>query len=112
MSVIDDYLLHTTPAQKGSLEHIRELVKQAAPEAEEVISYGVPAFKINKHPLLYMGAFRDHMSIFPASDGMLEAIPEIGSFRTSKGTLQFTETNPIPDKILERIISYRLGTIS
>lgn len=112
MSVIDDYLLHVTPTQKESLEHIRSLVKQLTPEAEEVISYGVPAFKMNKRPLLYMGAFKDHMSIFPASDGMLEGVPEIAAYRTSKGTLQFTEAMPIPDEVLKKIITYQIGTIS
>lgn len=112
MTMIDDYLADATPTQRESLEHIRSLVKRLAPGAEEVISYGVPTFKMNKRPLLYMGAFRGHMSVFPASDGMLEAIPEIAAYRTSKGTLQFTDANPIPDEVLQKIIKYQIDTIS
>lgn len=77
-----------------------------------MISYGIPTFKHKGKPLIYFGAFKDHMSIFPASDETIKAIgEELGKFRTSKGTLQFTEDRPIPEVIIKQIIKYRLDYI-
>lgn len=114
MTPIDTYLDKTaTPSQRAILERIREIVKELAPNAEEMISYGVPAFKYLKQPVIYFAAFKEHMSLFPASDGMIEAIgEELAQFRTSKGTLQFTEAHPIPEPIIRKIIAYRLADIT
>ncbi len=113
MPTIDEYLKNVTPSQKDKLERVRTIVRQVVPEAEEVISYGIPAFKYNKQYLIYFAAFKNHMSIFPASDEMIEAIgEELDTFRTSKGTLQFTEDNPIPEPIIKEIVIHRLHSIS
>jgi uncharacterized protein YdhG (YjbR/CyaY superfamily) len=113
MSVIDDYLKDVSPTQKVELEHIRTLIKQMAPEVEEVISYGMPSFKYKKRILLHMAAFKDHMSIFPASDSMIKEVGEgLAKFRTGKGTLQFTESKPIPEAMLRKIIDYRLSSVT
>lgn len=113
MSSVDEYLKKVTPSQRAELGRIRQLVKQIAPEAEESISYGVPTFKYGKRPLIYFAAFKNHMSLFPTSDGMIEALGEkVSKFRTSRGTLRFTEDNPIPQPVIKEIILYRLENIS
>jgi uncharacterized protein YdhG (YjbR/CyaY superfamily) len=112
MSDIDDYLSSISEEQKTVFESIRKTVKKITPEAEEVISYGVPTFKVNKKPLLYFGAFKNHMSLFPASDGMVKVIPELEKFRVAKGTLRFSEQQPIPEAMLKKIINYRLNSIA
>lgn len=105
MSAIDEYLAaNATPAQKARLERVRDIVKQIVPESEETISYGVPTLKYKKKNLIHFGAFKDHMSIFPASDEMIKEIGELAKFRTSKGTLQFTEDNPIPEPTIKKIV--------
>lgn len=106
MSTIEDYLDKATPTQKAEFERIRKIVRELAPEAEEVMSYGIPTFKHKRRPLIYFGAFKDHMSIFPASDEMMETIPELSKFRTSKGTLRYTEDNLIPDSLVKKFIRY------
>ncbi len=113
MSAIDEYLKNATPSQKAMLERFRKIIKQIVPEAEEVISYGIPMFKYNETYLIYFAFFKNHMSIYPASDAMIKAIgPELAKFRTSKGTLQFTEDSPIPEPILSKIILFRLADIT
>lgn len=114
MATIDEYLdKQASPSQRVVLERIRKLVKQLVPDAEEVISYGIPTFKYNRTYLLYMAAFKSHLSVFPASDEMIEAVgEELAKFRTSKGTLRFTEKNPIPEPMLKKIILFRLGSIT
>ena len=109
MSTLADYLKHITPNQLSMYNHVRELVKQAAPDAEEKLSYGVPAFMRKGKPIVYFGAYKSHMSIYPASDSMVQAIgPELAKMRTSKGTIQFTQEHPISDTLLKQIIAFRL----
>jgi uncharacterized protein YdhG (YjbR/CyaY superfamily) len=113
MTPIDAYLEQVDPNQKTVLLKLRNLIRQMVPDAEESISYGVPTFKYQKRPLIYMAAFKDHMSLYPASDAMIESIgPDVASFRTSKGTLQFTVNRQIPDSILKRIITFRLQSLT
>ena len=111
MSAIDEYLKNVSTPQKAALERVRKVVKQIVPDAEEVISYGMPAFKVNKQYLIYFAAFKNHMSIFPTADPMIAAIGELSKFRTSKGTLQFTEDNPIPEPLIKEIITHRLKAL-
>lgn len=81
MSVLNDYLDNIARPHKRELEKIRKIIKQVAPEAGKLISYGIPAFKYMNKYLIYFAAFKNHMSIFPASDSMIEAI---GSFEHQK----------------------------
>ncbi len=113
MTDIDDYLNRASPTQRIELEKIRQAVKHLVPDAEEVISYGIPTFKHNKRALIYYAAYKDHMSIHPASDRMIKVIGgPLAEFRTGKGTLQFTENNPIPEPMLQAIIRFRFAEIS
>jgi uncharacterized protein YdhG (YjbR/CyaY superfamily) len=110
---VDKYLQEVEPQQRAELERIRKLVKQLAPEAQESISYGMPTFKLNKKPLIHFAAFKNHMSIFPASGRIVEKMGDkLTTFHTSKGTLQFTLDKPIPEKILEEIIQERRAEIT
>lgn len=113
MSDIDDYLKSVKPSQKVVLERIRKVIKQAVPDAAEMISYGVPTFKYNKRPLIYFAAFKDHMSIYPTSDEMISKIgEELAKFRTGKGTLQFTEEKPISGPLVQKIVNFRLAEMT
>lgn len=113
MNAIDEYLQTATPSQKVALEHIRDIVLTLAPEAEQGMGYGIPVFKYKKRPLIYFAAFKNHMSMFPASDEMIAAVgKDLEKFRAAKGTLHFTEEEPIPDAMLTKIIQFRLAAIT
>lgn len=108
----DQYIDDLSGDQRGEFERVRAEVLKQAPEAELTMSYGMPSFKYKERILLHFGAFKDHVSIFPASDEMISVIgPELEAFRTSKGTLQFTSTNPLPDELLSKVITFRLEGI-
>lgn len=111
MTKIDDYLKDVTPSQRASLLRIRDLVKEIEPGAEETISYGMPTLKYKGKPIIHFAAFKNHMSIFPTGDPMQELKQETDKFRTSKGTLQFTEDNHMPESVIRDIINYRLSKI-
>ena len=111
MSVIDDYLANIQPAQKVALEHVRFVIKQTVPDAEETIGYGMPAFKYKNKPLMYFAAFTNHMSIFPTA-GPAEALKDkLAGFTTSKGTVQFTLEKPLPDELITELLRLRTATI-
>jgi uncharacterized protein YdhG (YjbR/CyaY superfamily) len=114
MSDIDTYISSAAAGQRDELERIRAVVKSQVPEAEEAISYGMPTFKYKGKNLIHFAAFKDHLSIFPTADPTIDT--ELGEklkkFRTGKGTLQFTEDNPISDDLIAKIVAIRLQSIS
>ena len=107
-NAVDEYFKNLPQDQKSGLSNVRKTVKELVPDAEEVMSYGMPAFKYNKRILMYYAAHTNNLSIYPASDAMIETVGKsLAKFRTSKGTLQFTKANPIPENLLRQIIKYR-----
>lgn len=112
MSVIDEYLQsHATTTQKTELERIRSIVKELAPDATEVISYGIPTFKYRGKNLVHFAAFKHHMSIFPTAEPIAELEDKLKPWSTAKGTIQFTEDNPLPKALIQEIVEYRLQSM-
>ncbi len=110
---VDAYLGALPEQQRAALQHLRETVKAAAPDAVETISYSMPAFRHNGRVLVYYAAFKDHCSLFPASGTVLDSLgTELAAYRTSKGTVQFTTERPLPDDLLRRIVAIRLEETS
>lgn len=110
MANVDQYLNQLAAPERAEYERIKKLVLAAAPEAEEVISYGMPTFKNKGKIVLHVGVFQDHMSVFPASDDMEKELgADITKLRTGKGTLQFTTDKPIPESLLKKIIAFRVS---
>lgn len=112
MQTIDEYLEQISGSQLGKYESIRKLIQKYVPDAVEMLNYGVLTFKYKNKVILHFGAFKNHMSLFPASDLIeTEFGGDIEKFQVSKGTLQFTEDNPISDELIEKIIVFRKAAI-
>lgn len=111
MTVIDEYLEKVEPKQKAELEKIRSFVKEHVPDAEEVISYGMPAFKYRGSYLIGFAAYKDHMSVFPTPEPIEILEDELEGFQMSKGTVQFTLDHPLPLEIVGRLVDERLAII-
>lgn len=111
MTVIDDYLKNVESAQKKELERVRSIVKKHVPLAEESISYGLPAFKYKKKPLVYFGAFKDHMSLFPTSKPTEILKDKLSEYVVTKGTIQFTLEKPLPESLIKEILDVRIQEI-
>ncbi len=106
-TTIDEYLKNLPDDVRTVLEKLRTTIKAAAPRAEEVISYGMPAFKQNGM-LVYFAAFKDHLSFFPGSAQVLDKHEELKAFKTSKGTIQFTVDKPLPIALVKKIVKARV----
>ena len=112
MSTFDDYLASVPEPQKAELERIRQAVRRTVPDAEEATSYGMPAFKYKKRPLLGFRASKNHLSVFPFSPEAIEAARDaLAGFDLSKGTVRFTPDQPIPESALEELVRHRLREI-
>ena len=109
---IDETLAALPPDQRMALQALRETIAAAAPEAEETISYSMPAFRYHGRALVSYAAFKTHCSFFPMSASMIESLhDELAGFATSKGTLQFSPEHPIPAELVERMVRERVAQI-
>jgi uncharacterized protein YdhG (YjbR/CyaY superfamily) len=108
MSAMDDYLDGLPPAQKAALARVRAVVEGVAPEAEEGVSYDMPAFRYAGRPLLGVRAAKKHLSVFPFSPAAIEAVRDrLVGFNLSKGTIRFSPDSPVPDDVLADVVRVR-----
>jgi uncharacterized protein YdhG (YjbR/CyaY superfamily) len=106
---VNAYLNKVPEPHLSMLRHIRDMVRELAPDASELITYGMPGFKQNGGLIGY-AAFKKHCSIFPMGALANEILAEkLAPWRTSKGTMQFTKDNPIPDELLKELIKTRIA---
>ncbi len=112
MDEVNKYLEKLPETQRRELERIRAEVKRMVPEAVEVISYGMPAFKYEGKYLVGYAAFKDHLSFFP-TPGPIETLSnELTEFELSKGTIQFTLERPLSDAMVQKLVTERLREIT
>jgi uncharacterized protein YdhG (YjbR/CyaY superfamily) len=104
---IDDYIAGFPAEIQVLLQQMRQTIHEAAPEATEAISYQMPTFKLHGN-LVHFAAFKDHIGFFPAPSGIDAFTEEIAPYRTGKGTLQFSLTEPLPLDLVRRIVLYRV----
>jgi len=106
---VDEYLARVPPKFRTALQRLRKTIKAAAPDAEEVISYKMPAFRQNGI-LVYLAAFEDHCSLFVGSAKIRRQFSaELKPFMTGKGTVRFTPDQPLPARLVARIVKARVA---
>lgn len=101
--------LQDIPAQ--TIERIDELqaaIKAAVPKAEEVISYNMPAYKLNGKALVYFAAYAKHVGFYPTASPMAVFADELSKYKTSKGAIQFPLDKKIPAALVKKIVKYRI----
>jgi uncharacterized protein YdhG (YjbR/CyaY superfamily) len=104
---IDEYIAASPEDIQATLQKLRRVIQAAAPEAQEVISYSMPAFKQNGI-LVYFAAFKKHIGFFPTSSGVSAFKKELAAYETSKGTVRFPLDKPIPYELVARIVKFRV----
>ncbi len=103
----DAYIAGYPKETQKNLKLLRAAIKKAAPQAEEVISYGMPAYKWNGM-LVYFAAYEKHIGFYPGSSGIAAFKKELATYKTSKGTVQFPVEEPVPLPLVARIVKFRL----
>jgi uncharacterized protein YdhG (YjbR/CyaY superfamily) len=106
---VESYLAALPEESRAALEKLRKTIKAAAPKATEKISYQMPAFEENGRFLVSYAAFKNHCSLFPASNAVMAALgEELMPYFSGKGTLRFTADKPIPTALVKKIVKARL----
>ena len=109
---VDVYLANVLDDKQAALQALRQTIRAAAPEADEGMSYGAPAFRYLGRPLVAYAAARSHCSLYCMSPALQERYrSELAAFGTSKGSIRFTPAAPLPDGLVTRIVRDRLGEI-
>ena len=106
-ATIDEYIAGFAPSTQALLEQVRQTVHAAAPEAREVISYRIPAFKAHGI-LVYFAAFKKHIGFYPPVRGNAELEEAVVPYAGEKGNLRFAMDRPLPLELIDRITRLRL----
>ena len=103
LSSVDDYLAVAAASARPALKKIRALVKTIAPQAQETISYGVPAFRQGR-VFVYFAAFKSHIGIYPPVKGSAALEKALQPYRGAKGNLKFPLDQPLPYGLIRRVV--------
>lgn len=105
---VDEYIATHPEDVQAILQRVRRTIRKAVPGAEEVISYQIPAYRLHGGAVLYFAGWKEHFSLYPATDGVVEEFgEELAPYKVSKGTIRFPLSQPVPAKLIERIAKFR-----
>jgi uncharacterized protein YdhG (YjbR/CyaY superfamily) len=109
-TTIDEYLAGVSADKRAALEKLRKTIQAAAPKAEECISYGLAAFRLNGKPLVAFGATATHCAFFPMNGTLVEAHKkDLVDYDTSKGTIRFQPDKPLPAALVRKLVKARMA---
>jgi uncharacterized protein YdhG (YjbR/CyaY superfamily) len=105
---IDDYLASLDEPKRGTLASLRAAILAVVPDAEQCISYNMPAFRVDGSVVAGFAAFKNHLSYFPHSGSVLPALAkDLAGYDASKGTLKFPVDRPLPKALVKKLIAER-----
>ncbi|MFT3748598.1 MAG: DUF1801 domain-containing protein [Agriterribacter sp.] len=108
---VDEYIDNAPSGVRELLKNIRATVHKAAPEAEEMISYGMPAFSIAGKPLVYFAAFKNHIGFYATPSGHTAFEKQLSKYKQGKGSVQFPLDQPMPFSLITKIVKFRLKEV-
>lgn len=107
-TTIDEYLAALSSDKRAALERLRQVIRAAAPRAEECISYRLPAFRLDGRMLVWFGATARHCAFYPG--GVVEALKaELAKYDTSKGTIRFQPDKPLAAALVRKLVKTRVA---
>jgi len=111
MDEIEKYISQSPDNVQEILHKIRALIKCNTTNVEEVIAYNMPAYRINKKPLVYFAAFKNHIGFYATPNGHSAFREELLKYKQGKGSVQFPIDKPIPYELIERMVKFKLQEI-
>jgi uncharacterized protein YdhG (YjbR/CyaY superfamily) len=108
MNEVDKYIADFPEGTRKILEQVRSAIKKIAPEAEEIINYGVPTFKLHGN-LVHFGGYKKHIGFYPGPSGIEAFSKELSAYEGAKGSVKFPINKPIPYNIIEKIVRFRVS---
>jgi uncharacterized protein YdhG (YjbR/CyaY superfamily) len=105
---VDEYIFAQPEALRDALKRVRSTIRKAVPEAEEVISYKMPMYRLRGSRLLCFAGWKQHYALYAATDSVVAAFKhELARYEVDKGTIRFPLSAPVPVKLIERIAKFR-----
>ena len=108
----EEYISNFPKETQILLQDIRKTIKNAAPEADEIISYGMPAYKLNGKALVYFAGYKNHIGFYATPTGHSEFLVELSKYKQGKGSVQFPIDHPIPYWLIEQIVVFRVKEVA
>jgi uncharacterized protein YdhG (YjbR/CyaY superfamily) len=108
MKTTDQYLATVSAEKRTALKKLRRAIRAAAPKAEECISYGIPAFRLDGKLLVAFGAARNHCAFYPGAYPIKTCGKTLKKYDTGKGTIRFPAESPLPTSLVTKLIRARL----
>jgi uncharacterized protein YdhG (YjbR/CyaY superfamily) len=109
---IDEYLAGVNADQRVALSKLRKTIRTIAPQVEECISYGIPAFRLHGQSLVFFGAWTNHCAFYPGSSSTLKRFrKDLKGFQIAKGTIRFSPEKPLPVALVKKLVQSRIQNI-
>lgn len=106
---VSAYLASLPPTARRGLQRLRKVIATAAPGAEEGVSYGIPAFRLDGRLLVWFAAFKEHLSLFPGASVIRAHAADLKDHSTSRGTIRFPMDQPIPAGLVAKLVKARIA---
>ena len=107
---VDEYLANLDEPKRTTLKALRQTIRSIVPEAEEGISYGMPAYRLRGKVIAGFAAFKNHLSYLPHSGSVFTVLEdELSSYSKSSGALRFDIDTPLPREVVEKLIAVRIS---
>src|SRR5438477_6601097 len=105
---VTGYIASKPKEVQAALKLVRNAIRKAVPEAEEMIAYQIPMYKLNGGTVLYFAGWKEHYSLYPAGEALAETFKEeLARYKLSKGTIRLPLSEPVPEKLIEKIAKFR-----
>jgi uncharacterized protein YdhG (YjbR/CyaY superfamily) len=102
---VDAYIAKQPSDAQPVLQRVRRIIRKVLPDAEEKISYQIPTYKVHGQYVVYFAGWKQHWSLYPVTEPVRSTLgPELASYEVSKGTVRFSLADPVPAKLVERIV--------
>jgi uncharacterized protein YdhG (YjbR/CyaY superfamily) len=110
---VDEYIASQPDGAQSALNRVRSTIRKAVPQAEETISYKMPTYRLHGERILFFAGWKRHYSLYPATKRIIATFKqELAPYEISKGTIRFPLSEPIPAKLIERIVKFRAKEVS
>ena len=107
----DEYISSFPKEIQFLLQEVRETIKSAAPNANESISYGMPAYKLNGKAFVYFAGYKNHIGFYATPTGHAEFTEELSKYKQGKGSVQFPINEPMPLDLITKIVKFRVSEV-
>lgn len=107
----DEYISSFPAATQIILQEVRKTIKCAAPNANESISYGMPAYKLDGKALVYFAGYKNHIGFYATPTGHAEFTEELSKYKQGKGSVQFPINEPMPLDLITKIVQFRISEV-